>query len=133
VIGTKPEITETTVRECEELGVKRVWMHQPPFGPGSVSQSAAEYGREHGMTIITGGCPCMFNPTADPGHKLLRAMARPQVRCREASRFTSWSRRTCCAGHEDGAGCRLSGRRPVAVTATGADQSASHRREMRYS
>jgi uncharacterized protein len=76
LIGTKPETADTTVRECEELGVSRVWMHQPPFGPGSVSQSAADYGREHGMTVITGGCPCMFNPTADPGHKLMRALGK---------------------------------------------------------
>jgi predicted CoA-binding protein len=76
VIGTKPETADATVRACEELGVKRVWMHQPPFGSGSFSQSAADYGREHGMTVITGGCPCMFNPTADPGHILLRAMGK---------------------------------------------------------
>jgi len=76
VIGTKSETADATVRECEELGVKRVWMHQPPFGPGSVSESAADYGRDHGMTVIQGGCPCMFDPTADPGHKLLRAMGR---------------------------------------------------------
>jgi uncharacterized protein len=76
VIGTKPESAIATVRECEGLGVKRVWMHQPPFGPGSVSESAATYGREHGMTVIEGGCPCMFNPTADPGHKMLRVMGR---------------------------------------------------------
>jgi len=76
VIGTKPEAANATVRECEELGVKRVWMHQPPFGPGSVSESAADYGREHGMTVIRGGCPCMFDPTADPGHKVLRAVGR---------------------------------------------------------
>lgn len=76
VIGTRPETADATVRECRELGVKRVWMHQPPFGPGSLSASAADYGREHGMTVIRGGCPCMFDPTADPGHKMLRAMGR---------------------------------------------------------
>jgi predicted CoA-binding protein len=74
VIATKPETADATVRECDELGVKRVWMHQPPFGPGSVSESAADYGRKHGITVIHGGCPCMFNPAADPGHRLLRAM-----------------------------------------------------------
>jgi predicted CoA-binding protein len=74
VIATKPATADATVRECDELGIKRVWMHQPSFGPGSVSKTAADYGREHGMTVIQGGCPCMFNPAADPGHKLLRAM-----------------------------------------------------------
>jgi len=38
----------------------------------AVSHSAAEYGRQHGITVIEGGCPCMFGPTADPGHKMMR-------------------------------------------------------------
>jgi uncharacterized protein len=28
VIGTRPEIAEETMRECAELGIKRVWMHR---------------------------------------------------------------------------------------------------------
>jgi predicted CoA-binding protein len=28
--------------------------------------------RQRGITVIEGGCPCMFNPTADPGHKAMR-------------------------------------------------------------
>ena len=71
VIGTKPETAESTVRECVDLGIKRVWMHRGPGG-GSVSKSAAEYGRQHGVTVIDGGCPCMFGPTADGGHKVMR-------------------------------------------------------------
>ena len=59
------------MRECADLGIKRVWMHRGP-GAGSVSPAAAEYGRQHGITVIEGGCPCMFNPTADPGHKAMR-------------------------------------------------------------
>ena len=27
---------------------------------------------ERGITVIEGGCPCMFGPTADPGHKAMR-------------------------------------------------------------
>jgi uncharacterized protein len=71
VIGTRPETAELTMRECADLGIKHVWMHKGP-GPGSVSPTAAEYGREHGITVIDGGCPCMFGPTADPGHKAMR-------------------------------------------------------------
>ncbi len=73
VIGTKPERAEATVRECAELGIKHVWMHRGP-GTGSVSAAATEYGRKHGITVIDGGCPLMFNPTADPGHKVMRFM-----------------------------------------------------------
>ena len=71
VIGTRPEIAEETMRECAELGIKHVWMHRGP-GPGSVSKTASTYGRERGITVIDGGCPCMFGPTADFGHKAMR-------------------------------------------------------------
>ena len=71
VIGTRPETADETMRECAELGIEHVWMHRGP-GAGSVSQTATAYGRERGITVIDGGCPCMFGPTADVGHKLMR-------------------------------------------------------------
>ena len=71
VIGTRPQIAEETMRACAELGIKHVWMHRGP-GPGSVSEPAAEFGRAHGITVIDGGCPCMFAPTADFGHRAMR-------------------------------------------------------------
>jgi predicted CoA-binding protein len=73
VIGTRPETAEDTMHECAELGIKHVWMHRGP-GPGSVSAAATEYGRQHGITVIDGGCPLMFGPTADVGHRLMRRM-----------------------------------------------------------
>jgi hypothetical protein len=45
-------------------------LHGPPRC--SVSQAAADYGRQHGIAVIAGGCPCMFGPTADFGHKAMR-------------------------------------------------------------
>jgi uncharacterized protein len=71
VIGTKPETASRTMRECVDLGIPRVWMHRA-FGDGSVSVAATEYGRAHGITVIDGGCPLMFGPTADGAHKLMR-------------------------------------------------------------
>ena len=71
VIGTRPERAEQTMRECAELGIQHVWMHRGPGG-GSVSRPAADFGRAHGIEVIDGGCPCMFGPTADPGHKIMR-------------------------------------------------------------
>ena len=73
VIATRPERAEETMRECAELGITHVWMHRGP-GAGSVSQVAADYGRKHGIAVIDGGCPCMFGPTADPGHKVMRGI-----------------------------------------------------------
>src|SRR5215213_1545643 len=62
VIGTRPARAKHTVEECEALGIEHVWMHRS-FGCGSVSDEATVYGREHGMTVIDGGCPLMFAPT----------------------------------------------------------------------
>ena len=73
VIGTKPERAEATMRECADLGIRRVWMHRGPGG-GSVSKEAADYGRQQGIAVIDGGCPCMFGPTADRGHKAMRVV-----------------------------------------------------------
>ena len=73
VIGTRPERAQATMEECAELGIKQVWMHRGPGG-GSVSNEAAEWGRAHGMTVIAGGCPLMFEPTSDAGHKVMRWM-----------------------------------------------------------
>jgi uncharacterized protein len=61
------------MHKCADPGIKHVWMHRGP-GPGSVSKAAADYGREHGIAVIDGGCPCMFGPTADPGHKAMRTV-----------------------------------------------------------
>jgi uncharacterized protein len=74
VIGTRPERAEATMRECDALGIKNVWMHRS-FGGGSVSDTATRYGRAHGITVIDGGCPCMFGLTADTGHKVMKVFA----------------------------------------------------------
>jgi len=71
VIGTRSELAAQTMRDCVDLGLGQVWMHRA-FGPGSVSEEATDYGRGHGVTVIDGGCPLMFEPTADPGHKVMR-------------------------------------------------------------
>jgi hypothetical protein len=62
------------MEECADMGIKRVWMHRS-FGGGSVSDTATLYGREHGITVIDGGCPCMFGLTADGGHKVMKVFA----------------------------------------------------------
>lgn len=71
VIGTRPEIAEDTMHECADLGIKHVWMHWGAGG-SSVSEAATDYGRQRGITVIDGGCPLMFGPTADFGHKMMR-------------------------------------------------------------
>ena len=78
IIATAPNNAEGTVRECAELGINQVWMHRGP-GAGSVNDAATTYGREHGITVIDGGCPLMFEPTADFGHKIMRVVYRRHV------------------------------------------------------
>jgi predicted CoA-binding protein len=73
VIGTSPHNAEATMREAVDLHIDHVWMHRGP-GPGSVSEEATRYGREHGVAVIDGGCPLMFDPTADTGHKFMHLM-----------------------------------------------------------
>jgi len=71
VIGTKPTAAEETMRECADLGIHHVWMHRS-VDAGSVSAAATDYGRQHGIHVIDGGCPLMFAPTADTGHKVMK-------------------------------------------------------------
>jgi hypothetical protein len=73
VIGTRPELAEGAVHECVDLGIRHVWMHRS-VGAGSVSAAATTYGRAHGITVIDGGCPLMFEPVSDPIHKAMRVM-----------------------------------------------------------
>jgi hypothetical protein len=70
-IATRPSVADTIVRECAELGIRLVWMHRA-FGEGSVSKSATELGRQHGLTVIDGACPMMYVEPVDFGHKCIR-------------------------------------------------------------
>ena len=50
-------------------------MH-PARSAGAASRRRGDaYGREHGITVIDGGCPCMFGLTADAGHKVMKVFA----------------------------------------------------------
>ena len=77
-IGTRPERAEATMRECAELGIEHVWMHWGAGG-SSVSSAATDYGRQHGITVIDGGCPLMFGPTSDVGHRVMRRVLAGRV------------------------------------------------------
>lgn len=73
VIATSPVHAMGTMKEAVELGVPHVWMHRS-VDKGSVDAEAASYGREHGLTVIDGGCPLMFGPASDGGHKVMCAI-----------------------------------------------------------
>jgi predicted CoA-binding protein len=75
VIVTTPQAARDVAVDCVNAGVGRVWLHRG-MGPGSMSQDAVAYCREHGVSVIPGGCPNMFGATSDPGHRCMRAMLR---------------------------------------------------------
>lgn len=72
VIITRPETTERIVRDCGDAGVRRVWMHRSLAKGSSVSPEAVEYCRAHEISVIAGGCPMMFGPGVDFGHRCMR-------------------------------------------------------------
>ena len=72
VIITRPETTQRIVRDCSDAGVRRVWMHQSMGKGSSISPEAVEYCHQHEINVIAGGCPMMFDPGVDVGHRCMR-------------------------------------------------------------
>ena len=72
VIVTRPDATDAIVRDCEDAGVRRVWMHQSMANGSSVSPAAVDYCREHGISVIAGACPMMYGDGVDFGHTCMR-------------------------------------------------------------
>lgn len=56
---TRPTVTNSVVRDCAEVGVKRIWMYRGA-GQGSVNVDAVEFCREQGIELVPGQCPFMF-------------------------------------------------------------------------
>jgi len=71
VVATRPEVSTSVVRECGELGIKRVWIHRA-FGVGSFSDEAVQLAHASGIEVIPGACPMMFCEPVDVGHKCIR-------------------------------------------------------------
>ena len=74
VIITRPETTARIVRECADVGVRRVWMHSSTAKGSSVSSDAIEFCLKHDITVIAGACPMMYGARVDFGHTCLRLM-----------------------------------------------------------
>jgi predicted CoA-binding protein len=76
VIVTRPETTARIVRECNDAGIRRVWMHQSIGSGSSVSPEAVEYCRQHDISVIAGACPMMYGAGVDFGHTCMRWILR---------------------------------------------------------
>lgn len=76
IIITRPTTTQRIVRDCNEAGVRRVWMHQSMGKGTSVSSEAVEYCHQHDISVIAGACPMMYGEGADVGHTCMRWILR---------------------------------------------------------
>ena len=72
VIITRPEVTERIVHDCDQAGVRRVWMHQSLAKGSSVSPKAVDYCHQHEISVIAGACPMMYGDSVDVGHTCMR-------------------------------------------------------------
>jgi predicted CoA-binding protein len=72
VVATHPAVAAAVVREAATRGVRQVWLHRS-FGQGSVSAEAVQECESSGLFCIAGGCPLMYCPPVDFGHRCLRA------------------------------------------------------------
>ncbi len=81
-ILANPKVTEQIVQQCVDLGIRQVWMHcmmgtKPGLAAGmsSVSPSAVQTCRDHGIAVIPGSCPNQFLKP-DVGHAMMRMLWR---------------------------------------------------------
>jgi predicted CoA-binding protein len=75
VISTHPSVASQVVKECVDLGIKRVWFHRS-FGEGSVAQEAVRACEQNGIDCIVGGCPMMYCEPVDFGHRCMKWLLR---------------------------------------------------------
>lgn len=77
---TAPGQNEQIVHDCAEAGVRRVWFYGVS-DRSSENAAAIQYCQEHGMTVIPGYCPYMFQPRAPFFHKIHGFVARLTGQC----------------------------------------------------
>ena len=59
----------------KRVAVTGVSRHAKDHGSNVVYKRVRDRGcRQQGIAVIDGGCPCMFGPTADVGHKAMRVV-----------------------------------------------------------
>jgi hypothetical protein len=73
VVATPAAAVLDLVRECHDLGVRRVWLHRG-LGAGSVAPEAVDFCREQGIIVIPGACPMMYLAPVDVAHRCVRTV-----------------------------------------------------------
>jgi predicted CoA-binding protein len=75
VLVVPPKVSDQVVRECAELGIRRVWLHRG-IGTGAVSEAAIQFCQEHRIAAVHGVCPLMYLEPCMIGHRLHHAYAK---------------------------------------------------------
>lgn len=75
VFAAPPAAAVEVVQQCAERGISRIWLHRS-FGKGSVSEEAVSECGRRGLTCLVGGCPLMYLPPVDIGHRCFRWLLR---------------------------------------------------------
>ncbi len=70
-----PKVSDQIVKECADLGIRRVWMHRG-VGTGAVSHSAVQFCQDHRIAVIYDVCPMMYLQPCGFGHRLHYAFAK---------------------------------------------------------
>ena len=71
MIASPPASAQSIVEECLKLGIHYVWFHSS-INQGSLDKAAADYAEKNGMKVIRTGCPMMYIPPVDFGHKCIK-------------------------------------------------------------
>jgi uncharacterized protein len=71
VIASPPSSALSIIKECLEQDIKYVWFHSS-VNQGSLDEESARYAEDNGMTVIRTGCPMMYVPPVDFGHKCIK-------------------------------------------------------------
>jgi uncharacterized protein len=67
LIMTSKKATDQVVRDCEEAGIKHVWMYGG-MAPGASTTTAVAFCEEKGIDTVQGLCPYMFLPDTPAFH-----------------------------------------------------------------
>jgi hypothetical protein len=70
MICTPPQATMEVLEACAAQGIRHAWIHRS-VNSGSYVPEAEPYAKEHGIELITFGCPMMF-VTPDIAHRCMR-------------------------------------------------------------
>jgi predicted CoA-binding protein len=68
------EVAAGVVGEAIDRGIPRVWLHRG-VGKGSVSSDAIAKCRAHGVAVVDGACPLMFEQPVGGVHRLHRLLS----------------------------------------------------------